>query len=259
MKKKGMDLIPREAIEAAVKVSFSLGSTIRTLKEKYPNEMGSPRSGSTYSALKATLTLLNIDTKHFTRRSEKSNASRRVKDDDFFTKGNRRNGQWLRHRMISTGKSPDRCFGCGNEGIWREMPLTLQTDHINGDRYDNTLDNLRLLCPNCHSQTSTWAGRNKQSQSEEPQWQRDVNEGRRKNKECTCSACGSAITKQSKTGMCRACYMITTRVVAIRPPLHEIKRMLIEESYEKVGRKFGVHGSAIRYWLMSAEKKEREK
>ena len=44
---------------------------------------------------------------------------------------------------------------------WREQLITLELDHINGDNKDNSLDNLRLLCPNCHSQTPTYRGRNK--------------------------------------------------------------------------------------------------
>ena len=42
-----------------------------------------------------------------------------------------------------------------------EKPIKCQVDHINGDSTNNKLDNLRLLCPNCHSQTQTFAGRNK--------------------------------------------------------------------------------------------------
>jgi 5-methylcytosine-specific restriction endonuclease McrA len=40
------------------------------------------------------------------------------------------------------------------------VALSLQLHHINGERHDNRLENLALLCPNCHSQTNTWAGRN---------------------------------------------------------------------------------------------------
>lgn len=48
---------------------------------------------------------------------------------------------------------------CGLEK-WHNTFISLELDHINGDRYDNTLNNLRLLCPNCHSQTVTYSGKN---------------------------------------------------------------------------------------------------
>ena len=57
--------------------------------------------------------------------------------------------------------APFRCARCGNEGEWLGEPLTLQLDHANGRYDDNRLENLRWLCPNCHSQTPTFAGRGK--------------------------------------------------------------------------------------------------
>ena len=45
--------------------------------------------------------------------------------------------------------------------MWCGKEITLELDHINGDNRDHRVQNLRLLCPNCHSQTDTWRGRNK--------------------------------------------------------------------------------------------------
>jgi len=65
----------------------------------------------------------------------------------------------LKRRMIREGVVVATCAFCGISN-WRGQPLSLELDHINGDKRNNRLDNLRLLCPNCHSQTETYSGRN---------------------------------------------------------------------------------------------------
>jgi len=52
-----------------------------------------------------------------------------------------------------------KCFICNQGNTWNDKPLTLQLDHIDGNSDNNKLDNLRLLCPNCHSQTSTYCSK----------------------------------------------------------------------------------------------------
>ena len=52
------------------------------------------------------------------------------------------------------------CVECGNKGEWQGKPLSLHLDHIDGNRKNNTLDNFRWLCPNCHHQTDTWGVKN---------------------------------------------------------------------------------------------------
>ena len=67
----------------------------------------------------------------------------------------------LKIRLIKENKMNYRCAICGNNGEWNGKPLSLQLDHINGVNNDNRIENLRFLCPNCHSQTETFSGKNK--------------------------------------------------------------------------------------------------
>jgi 5-methylcytosine-specific restriction endonuclease McrA len=65
----------------------------------------------------------------------------------------------LKRRLINLGLKEDRCELCGISE-WLGAPLSLALHHVNGDGKDNRLENLQLLCPNCHSQTDNFAGRN---------------------------------------------------------------------------------------------------
>ena len=63
-------------------------------------------------------------------------------------------------KLISEGKLINKCTICKMDPIWNNKPLVLQLDHINGDYSNNSIENLRLLCANCHTQTDTYTGRN---------------------------------------------------------------------------------------------------
>ncbi len=103
-----------------------------------------------------------VDTTHFTgqahNRGDRGVWTMPVRERlSLLPDGSRRvPGQRLRRAMLRIGL-PEHCEKCGCGTIWNGRPLTLHVDHINGDFLDNRPRNLRFLCPNCHSQTSTYA------------------------------------------------------------------------------------------------------
>lgn len=71
------------------------------------------------------------------------------------------NRNTLKKRLLEEGLLKNECYVCGQLPIWNNLPLSLQIDHINGVSDDNRIENLRILCPHCHSQTDNFAGKNK--------------------------------------------------------------------------------------------------
>ena len=66
----------------------------------------------------------------------------------------------LKERLVKEGILEYKCAECGISK-WNNKPLSLHLDHINGINNDHRIENLRFLCPNCHSQTDTYAGKNR--------------------------------------------------------------------------------------------------
>lgn len=74
-----------------------------------------------------------------------------------------RDSDRLKKRILKEGLKEHKCEKCGRTE-WLGQPIPLQLDHINGDHSDNSWENIRLLCPNCHFQTSTHNGKNPRRQ-----------------------------------------------------------------------------------------------
>jgi hypothetical protein len=66
----------------------------------------------------------------------------------------------LKRRLLAAGLKENICEECGLGTTWNGKPLILTLDHVDGDSTNHRLENLRMLCPNCHSQTETFCGRN---------------------------------------------------------------------------------------------------
>lgn len=116
--------------------------------------LGKSSSGNAYKLLKKQLEEfgieVNFDTSETKRHGKKNPIEYYLRENVDCDSKN------LKKRLIKEGLKEDKCEMCGIGNEWNGKPLTLQLDHINGDHSDNRLENLRILCPNCHSQTSTW-------------------------------------------------------------------------------------------------------
>lgn len=71
----------------------------------------------------------------------------------------------VKRKLFKAGLKENKCEKCGIKE-WNNLPIVCQLDHIDGNRNNHVLENLRILCPNCHSQTVTYRGKNKCSKYE---------------------------------------------------------------------------------------------
>ena len=83
-----------------------------------------------------------------------------VPNEEVFIENSHYSNEMVKQRIVKQNLLEYRCVTCGVDS-WQGETIVLDLDHINGDNLDNRLSNLRYLCPNCHSQTSTYKGRNK--------------------------------------------------------------------------------------------------
>jgi hypothetical protein len=86
---------------------------------------------------------------------------------DLLVVGRRTSRHHLKLRLLAEGLKENRCEQCGISE-WQGAPLNMQLHHVNGDGTDNRLENIRLLCANCHSQTETYGGRNGHRRPRQP-------------------------------------------------------------------------------------------
>lgn len=86
--------------------------------------------------------------------------SARTLDDIIAGRGVWPGGQVVRRLLVACGLRKDECEICGQGPEWNGERLVLELDHVNGINTDNRYENWRIVCPNCHSQTSTWKSRN---------------------------------------------------------------------------------------------------
>lgn len=136
--------------------SFSLAQVIRAL--------GLDVSGGNYKSIQNYIKVYGVDTSHFSgqlwnKGKTWENLQLRTPIGEILVEGSNFNTTHLKKRLFKEGIKQYACESCGlNE--WMGKPIALQMHHINGVNTDNRLQNLQILCPNCHAQTNNYAGRN---------------------------------------------------------------------------------------------------
>jgi hypothetical protein len=249
----------KEELEEIVKNVLSIAEICRRL--------GIRPVGGNYKTIKKYINLYDIDISHFTgqgwNKGLRYRPFNKITDisDILIENSTYTNTHRLKIRLIKEGLKDSICELCGIDS-WCDKPISLHLDHINGNNMDNRIDNLRILCPNCHSQTSTYCGNNlnKSSRSEYRNEKylnknnlesiKDVKSEKKEKykkvkilKTCTC---GKQIRKSSN--MCNSCHIKSLRKVE-RPSIEQLKIDIEELGYCGTGRKYGVSDNAIRKWL----------
>jgi hypothetical protein len=246
-----------EKIKEAVKNSFSKAQTLRRL--------GLVVAGGNYATLNKWVSELKLDTSHWTGKGHlkgrKHNWSRKKPLSEYLIAD-----IWLctssfKKRLIKELILPEKCTECGIEKYWNNKPLTLQLDHINGKRNDNRIENLRLLCPNCHSQTDTFCSRNRKAARKitgfyGPIQESKDDENKRLRIKPICKLCQKECKEFDAIYCSQQCYFLNprnkddrehTRKVP-RPSKEELEKMVWSKSMIKLGKELGVRDNTIRKW-----------
>jgi Zn finger protein HypA/HybF involved in hydrogenase expression len=133
-----------------VKESFYINDVI--LKCDYTSRLNK----RTRDKIKNRIEKLNINISHFKFSHPKTLNEILIKDSPV----GKKRSTGIKKRLLEEGILKEECIECGQSNIHNGKNLVLQLDHINGINDDYRIENLRILCPNCHSQTKTFAGRN---------------------------------------------------------------------------------------------------
>ena len=147
--------------ESALREAVKTSTSIRQVLQK----LNVVAAGGNYETTKRRISTFGLDTSHFTGQAHyrgKTHNNHLRPLTEILVPDKLYSSHKLKLRLIKEGCKEHKCEMCGVTE-WNGQPTPIELDHIDGNRYNNTIENLRILCPNCHAQTDTYRGRNKKS------------------------------------------------------------------------------------------------
>jgi transposase-like protein len=204
-------------------------------------------SGTMYKLIKKRIKELNIDISHIGYRNAKARGGAKGKtkyslDEILIENSLYKNNTALKKRLLDKGILENKCYDCGLLPFWNGKNLTLQLDHINGINNDNRVENLQILCPNCHTQTHTYGSKNTNNE---------------KYKKRNSEFLGEIVTKpKPKPKPKPKKKPIDPKrhwKVKNRPSKEELSNMMNTMTLVAIGKKYGVSASTIRQWGVKYE------
>ncbi len=192
--------------------------------------LGIPRQGNNSTTLRNILDRNNIDYSHFTGRARTYNNPKATNIQDYLDNKIKIASDKLKKKLIKEGLKENKCEICGLTE-WREKPIICQLHHIDGNHNNNSLDNLQILCPNCHSQTDNYCG-----------------QANKNNKKNYCKDCGKEISRKATyCTMCSRKY--NTQISKIPPKEQLIQDFKDTPVFTRIGEKYEVTDCTIQKWF----------
>lgn len=152
----------------------------------------------------------------------------------------------LKNRLIEENYKEMRCENCGLE-YWQGERIPLELHHSDGNHFNNNLDNLKLLCPNCHALTDNYRGRAIKNHTKQ---NKKAPVKVKKNKNVNfCVDCGKQISRNAKR--CKSCASKLQDRKCERPSRDVLKELVRHNSFLQIGKQFGLTDNAIRKWCKS--------
>ena len=154
--------------------------------------LGKKPTNTNYNFIKNIIKKYDINISHFTSEPLKKCKHKPYTKEEIFTKNSKIKTSKLLNYILKYNLKEYKCENCKNTE-WMNKKIPLQTHHINGNNTDNRIENLQLLCPNCHAQTDNYCGKSKKQKTIK-----------------FCPVCNKEITGRNKY-CSRTCYHIALR------------------------------------------------